>query len=42
MRYENPLHLAEELAALDLLSDQRIAIGISRGSPNRPSAAGRR
>lgn len=33
MRYENPLHLAEELAALDLLSDQRIAIGISRGSP---------
>ncbi|HHU39983.1 MAG TPA: LLM class flavin-dependent oxidoreductase, partial [Propionibacterium sp.] len=33
MRYENPLHLGEELAALDLLSDQRIAIGISRGSP---------
>ncbi len=33
MRYENPLHLAEELAALDLLADQRIAIGISRGSP---------
>lgn len=33
MRYENPLYLAEELAALDLLSDQRIAIGISRGSP---------
>ncbi|WP_265443100.1 LLM class flavin-dependent oxidoreductase [Flexivirga meconopsidis] len=33
MRYENPLQLAEELAALDLLSDQRIAIGISRGSP---------
>ena len=33
MRYENPLHLAEELGGLDLLSDQRIAIGISRGSP---------
>src|SRR5699024_957575 len=33
MRYENPLHLAEEVAALDLLSDQRIALGISRGSP---------
>ncbi len=33
MRYENPLYLAEELAALDLLADQRIAIGISRGSP---------
>ena len=33
MRYENPLHLAEDLGALDLLSDRRIAIGISRGSP---------
>ncbi|WP_309131804.1 LLM class flavin-dependent oxidoreductase [Brevibacterium sp.] len=33
MRYENPLHLAEETAALDLLSDARTAIGISRGSP---------
>ncbi|WP_018156975.1 LLM class flavin-dependent oxidoreductase [Demetria terragena] len=33
MRYENPLSLAEDLAALDLLADQRIAIGISRGSP---------
>lgn len=33
MRYENPLYLAEELAALDLLADQRLAIGISRGSP---------
>ncbi|MBB2893207.1 LLM class flavin-dependent oxidoreductase [Flexivirga oryzae] len=33
MRYENPLQLAEELGALDLLSDQRLAIGISRGSP---------
>lgn len=33
MRYENPLYLAEEAAALDLLSDQRVALGISRGSP---------
>ncbi|GAB4098697.1 LLM class flavin-dependent oxidoreductase [Sinomonas halotolerans] len=33
MRYENPLHLAEELAALDIISAGRIAIGISRGSP---------
>ena len=33
MLYENPLYLAEELGALDLLSDQRLAIGISRGSP---------
>ncbi|MDO5093459.1 MAG: LLM class flavin-dependent oxidoreductase [Propionibacteriaceae bacterium] len=33
LRYENPLYLAEELGALDLLSDQRLAIGVSRGSP---------
>ncbi len=33
MRYENPLYLAEESAALDLLSDGRVAIGVSRGSP---------
>lgn len=33
LRYENPLYLAEEMGALDLLSDQRIAIGVSRGSP---------
>lgn len=33
MRYENPLHLAEEAAALDLLADNRIALGVSRGSP---------
>ena len=35
MRYENPLYLAEEVATLDLLTDQRIAIGISRGSPEQ-------
>lgn len=33
MRYENPLQLAEEAAALDLLSEGRVALGISRGSP---------
>lgn len=33
MRYENPLYLAEEAAALDLISSRRIALGISRGSP---------
>lgn len=33
MRYENPLHLAEEAAALDLLSEGRVALGVSRGSP---------
>lgn len=33
MRYENPLYLAEEAAALNLLSDGRVALGVSRGSP---------
>ncbi|MFV0428742.1 MAG: LLM class flavin-dependent oxidoreductase [Arachnia sp.] len=33
LRYENPLYLAEEAAALDLLSDGRVALGVSRGSP---------
>lgn len=33
MRYENPLYLAEEAAQLDLLSNHRIALGVSRGSP---------
>lgn len=33
LRYENPLHLAEEAAAVDLLSSGRLALGVSRGSP---------
>ncbi|HHT12009.1 MAG TPA: LLM class flavin-dependent oxidoreductase [Propionibacterium sp.] len=33
LRYENPLYLAEEAAALDLISDGRVALGVSRGSP---------
>ncbi|MFT3877176.1 MAG: LLM class flavin-dependent oxidoreductase [Propioniciclava sp.] len=33
LRYENPLYLAEEAAALDLIADGRIALGMSRGSP---------
>ncbi len=33
MRYENPLYLAEEAAALDLIAEGRIALGVSRGSP---------
>jgi alkanesulfonate monooxygenase SsuD/methylene tetrahydromethanopterin reductase-like flavin-dependent oxidoreductase (luciferase family) len=33
MRYENPLHMAEEAAAADLISGGRLQLGISRGSP---------
>ena len=33
MRYENPLQFAEEAAALDLIAEGRIALGVSRGSP---------
>lgn len=33
MRYENPLTLAEEAAATDLLSGGRLQLGLSRGSP---------
>lgn len=33
MRYENPLHLAEEAAATDLISGGRLQLGVSRGSP---------
>ncbi|PPH92905.1 LLM class flavin-dependent oxidoreductase [Rathayibacter sp. AY1D5] len=33
MRYENPLYMAEEAAATDLISDGRLELGVSRGSP---------
>jgi len=33
MRYEHPLGMAEEAAITDLLSDGRLQIGLSRGSP---------
>lgn len=33
MRYENPLYMAEEAAAADLISGDRLQLGISRGSP---------
>ncbi|WP_167140620.1 LLM class flavin-dependent oxidoreductase [Diaminobutyricimonas sp. TR449] len=33
MRYENPLYMAEEAAATDLISGGRLQLGVSRGSP---------
>jgi alkanesulfonate monooxygenase SsuD/methylene tetrahydromethanopterin reductase-like flavin-dependent oxidoreductase (luciferase family) len=33
MRYENPLYMAEDAAAADLLADGRLQLGLSRGSP---------
>jgi alkanesulfonate monooxygenase SsuD/methylene tetrahydromethanopterin reductase-like flavin-dependent oxidoreductase (luciferase family) len=33
MRYENPLYMAEEAAAGDLLAGGRLQLGVSRGSP---------
>ena len=35
MRYENPLYMAEDAGAADLISDGRLQLGISRGSPER-------
>ncbi|WP_299053845.1 LLM class flavin-dependent oxidoreductase [uncultured Nocardioides sp.] len=35
MRYENPLRMAEDAGAADLLSGGRLQLGISRGSPEQ-------
>jgi alkanesulfonate monooxygenase SsuD/methylene tetrahydromethanopterin reductase-like flavin-dependent oxidoreductase (luciferase family) len=35
MRYENPLYLAEDAGAADLISRGRLQLGISRGSPEQ-------
>jgi alkanesulfonate monooxygenase SsuD/methylene tetrahydromethanopterin reductase-like flavin-dependent oxidoreductase (luciferase family) len=35
MRYENPLHMAEDASAADLISGGRLQLGISRGSPEQ-------
>ena len=33
MRYENPLYMAEDAAAADLIAGERLQLGLSRGSP---------
>jgi alkanesulfonate monooxygenase SsuD/methylene tetrahydromethanopterin reductase-like flavin-dependent oxidoreductase (luciferase family) len=35
MRYENPLYMAEEAGAADLIAGGRLQLGISRGSPEQ-------
>jgi alkanesulfonate monooxygenase SsuD/methylene tetrahydromethanopterin reductase-like flavin-dependent oxidoreductase (luciferase family) len=35
MRYENPLYMAEDVGAADLIAGGRLQLGISRGSPEQ-------
>lgn len=35
MRYENPLYMAEDSAAADLIAQGRLQLGVSRGSPEQ-------
>ncbi len=35
MRYENPLYMVEDAGAADLISQRRLQLGISRGSPEQ-------
>ncbi len=35
MRYENPFYMTEDAGAADLISDGRLQLGISRGSPEQ-------
>ena len=35
MRYENPLYMAEDAGAADLISGGRLQLGVSRGSPEQ-------
>jgi alkanesulfonate monooxygenase SsuD/methylene tetrahydromethanopterin reductase-like flavin-dependent oxidoreductase (luciferase family) len=35
MRYENPLYMAEDVGAADIISGGRLQLGISRGSPEQ-------
>src|SRR6201990_434085 len=36
LRYENPLYMAEDAGAADLISDGRLQLGVSRGPPRPP------
>src|SRR3954451_11982033 len=35
MRYENPLYMAEDAGAADLIAGGRLQLGVSRGSPEQ-------
>ena len=35
MRYENPLYMAEDAGSADLISNSRLQLGVSRGSPEQ-------
>src|SRR5450755_1723340 len=35
MRYENPMYMAEDAGAADIISGGRLQLGISRGSPEQ-------
>src|SRR5580692_3579319 len=39
MRYENPLYMAEDAGAADIISGGRLQLGISRGSPEQVTDA---
>ena len=41
MRYENPLYMVEDAGAADLISEGRLQLGISRGSPEQVIAGWR-
>ena len=35
MRYENPMYMAEDAGAADIIAGGRLQLGISRGSPEQ-------